>query len=130
MTEIPLQSLSALVPGPLFRSFGHVLAAAPGLVAAVPLVRVSGQLTSLVDGCPVPWDEVATVLDAEPDSVPVELDSPDFGDLVPRLAVIASGGWRLGTLPELQATLFMHAETGARIAIAEPLTWLAVTSRC
>lgn len=109
-----------------FRSFGHAIAAEPGLVALAPLHALDGSLLGLVDGCPVPWAEACAVIDA-PAELPVALDSPDFSDVVVRLATIAVDGWSMGTIPELRGVVFGH-ESGVRVAISADLAFRATAT--
>lgn len=104
-----------------YRAFDHALAAAPGLVAAVPLVGVSGPLLELVDGCPVPWDEACAVIAAQPESA-VLFDSPDFAPALARLAAFAADGWRMAPLPAYRAVVFGH-ESGLKVALAADLVF-------
>ncbi len=48
----------------VWRAFDHLLAAGAGSLLLVPVGLAEGDLTTVVDGCPVPWPEVWAVLDA------------------------------------------------------------------
>lgn len=48
----------------VYRAFNHLIAAKHGQLLAVPLHLVLGRFTNMVDGCPVPWEEVAGLIDA------------------------------------------------------------------
>lgn len=50
--------------GQVYRSYGHAIAARHGEILLVPLHLVQGRFNHLVDGCPVPWEEVVAVLEA------------------------------------------------------------------
>lgn len=108
----------------VYRAFGHAIAAESGLVMLAPLAAVDGPLHGLVDGCPVPWDEVWETLEAEPAN-PVLLDSPDFAAPVGRLAQLATNGWQLATLPALHSVVFCH-DSGLRVAMTADLAFREV----
>ncbi|WP_152966472.1 hypothetical protein [Gulbenkiania mobilis] len=105
----------------VYRAFGHAIAADSGLVMLAPLASVDGPLIGMVDGCPVPWDEVWQTLEAEP-AHPVRLNSPDFAGAVSRLEQLATEGWQLATLPSLRSVVFVH-ESGMRVAMAADLAF-------
>ena len=49
--------------GQVYRAFHHLLAARMGSLLLVPLHLVLGRCDAVIDGCPVPWEEVHAVLD-------------------------------------------------------------------
>lgn len=49
--------------GRVYRAFHHLIAARMGALLLVPLHLVQGRCAEVVDGCPVPWEEVCAVLD-------------------------------------------------------------------
>src|SRR5690606_28254872 len=55
--------------GEVYRAYAHAIAADQGMVLLVPIELVNGDLTGLIDGCPVPWEEVTTLIEA-PDNAP------------------------------------------------------------
>lgn len=103
----------------VYRAFGHAIAAESGLVMLAPLVCVEGALTGMVDGCPVPWDEVWQTLEAGP-AKPVKLQA--FSRQAGRLAQLAHEGWHLAPLPALKSVVFIH-ESGVRVAMTADLAY-------
>lgn len=104
-------------PGaPLYRSFGFVLAVQSGSVLLAPVGRVEGDLRQLRDGCPVPWEEVAAVIDMPPNGR--LLQGAEMVATAPRLAhVFSPYGWsrdflRIGPGP-IGAVRLIH-ENGLR----------------
>lgn len=68
--RIPLVSLLPFShDGCAYRAFDHLILARPGALLLVPVWLATGNLKSVVDGCPVPWAEVFDVLDAPAESV-------------------------------------------------------------
>lgn len=116
MTPFQTLPLNSLAPfsedGRVFRSFGRLILARQGSVLLVPVALVQGDLTRVIDGCPVPWEEVADVLDAPP------LPKAGIPDLVPALQGVFPSGWRgerfaLG--PDgLIGSRFVHEVSGVR----------------
>lgn len=49
--------------GQVYRAFNHLIAARMGTLLLVPQLLVVGRLIDVVDGCPVPWEEVHAVLE-------------------------------------------------------------------
>ena len=49
--------------GQLYRAFDHLIAARMGTLLLVPLHLVVGRCDEVLDGCPVPWEEVFAVLE-------------------------------------------------------------------
>lgn len=89
MTEVPLAAVAAFAAdGRVWRAYGHLIAAGAGTLLAVPLTAVGGDLRGVVDGCPVPWEEVLALLDAPVrDAQPVLPDSTLFGKAPAVLAI-------------------------------------------
>lgn len=80
----------------LYRAFDRVIAAKNGSVLLVPLYLVHGDLSALVDGCPVPWDEVDDVLRMEWGAThDFDFDSEPYSERVMGLAGLARDGWSL-----------------------------------
>lgn len=83
---------------PLYRAFGHVLAAGEGWLLAVPLPQVQGSLGGLIDGCPVPYHEVLAVLEYAGQVMPTRPQSSAFGRQVNRLEGLAADDWRFAPM--------------------------------
>lgn len=49
--------------GQVYRAFGHLIVINIGKLILVPMQLVGGRLDQVVDGCPVPWEEVFAVLE-------------------------------------------------------------------
>jgi len=49
--------------GEVYRAFHHLVAARVGTLLMVPLHLVVGRCDGVVDGCPVPWEEVYAVME-------------------------------------------------------------------
>jgi len=49
--------------GNIYRAFGHLVASRMGTLLLVPFHLVIGRCDDVVDGCPVPWEEVFAVLE-------------------------------------------------------------------
>lgn len=83
---------------PLYRAFGHVLAAGDGWLLAVPLTHLRGSLRDLIDGCPVPYYEVLSVIEYTGPAMPIRPQSSAFGWWVNRLATLAEVDWRFAPI--------------------------------
>ena len=100
----PFLHLSAMAPfsgdGNLYRAFGQVIAASHGAVLLAPVQIVKGDLTAVLDGCPVPWEEVDAVLSAElDDAIPFSLDgAAGYGEALRRMAAITPDKWVAGQI--------------------------------
>jgi hypothetical protein len=82
--------------GRLYRAYNHVVAALHGCVLLVPLYLVRGDLSQLVDGCPVPWEEVDDVLRREPGATHVfDFAAEPYGALIRGVADLVPSGWSL-----------------------------------
>lgn len=63
--EVHVSTLAAFSASrQVFRVYGHLLAVADGALVLVPLALVAGDCRGVLDGCPVPWEEVLAVLEA------------------------------------------------------------------
>lgn len=51
--------------GKLYRAYDHLIAAANGTLLVAPIIVVQGRFHDVVDGCPVPWEEAYSVIEAE-----------------------------------------------------------------
>jgi hypothetical protein len=49
--------------GQVYRAFHSLIVARMGALLLVPLHLVSGRCDQVIDGCPVPWEEVYAVLE-------------------------------------------------------------------
>jgi len=49
--------------GLIYRAFNHLIAARMGTLLMVPMQLIAGRCDDLIDGCPVPWEEVHAVLE-------------------------------------------------------------------
>jgi hypothetical protein len=66
MTEnfFPIDRLQLFATdGQLYRAFDHLIAARMGTLLLVPFHLVVGRCDDVLDGCPVPWEEVFSVLE-------------------------------------------------------------------
>lgn len=60
----PIQRLTLFTThGQIYRAFNHLVAARMGTLLLVPMQLVSGSCETVLDGCPVPWEEVHAVLE-------------------------------------------------------------------
>lgn len=126
---------SALVPfsadGIIYRAFGHLIAARHGTVLLAPIHAVQGRLTEVVDGCPVPWEEVVAIL-----SMPFDLalafdfsDGSGYGPALRQLAHLAEAGWDMEPLqlrPESSTVWAFRHESGLRYALTGDLIFEGV----
>lgn len=126
----PVLHISALIPfsadGIIYRAFGHLLAARAGSVLLAPIHAVQGRLTEVVDGCPVPWEEVDAVL-AAPFSQALAFGFDDgcgYGAAVRQMARLSVAGWDVEPLrlrPESSAVWAFRHESGLRYAVTADL---------
>lgn len=94
MTEISISAIAAFShDGRVHRAFDHLIAAGAGTLLCVPLAASAGDLRQVVDGCPVPWDEVLTVIDTPLDGY-VFCPQIQVRRAWPMLASFAEAGWR------------------------------------
>lgn len=92
---VDVRTLAAVADdGRVWRAFGHLIVRGGGWVLLLPVRLVCGDLTGVVDRCPVPWPEVWAVIDTPlaPDA-PV-LQPEELARLAPQAAVaLAPYGW-------------------------------------
>lgn len=112
--------------GVIYRAFGHLIAARQGTVLLAPLHAVQGRLTEVVDGCPVPWEEVDAVLAAtfeEASEFNLD-DGAGYGAALRQIGRLAESGWEMKVLPFIQSACtvwaFQHS-SGLRYAITGDL---------
>jgi len=80
-----LQQFSA--NGRLYRAYDHLIAATHGTLLVAPLIVVQGRFHDVIDGCPVPWEEVYSVIETEGEPFLMELaHMPTIHTEVKRLA--------------------------------------------
>lgn len=86
--------------GTVWRAFDHLLAAAGDRLLLVPIGLMDGDLTQVVDGCPVPWAEVWAVLDAKNGYRTRELSPAQLAALAPLVAaLLPPEGWVADIVP-------------------------------
>lgn len=114
--RLPLETLASFSQdGRVFRSFDHLILAKHGALLLVPVWAATGDLRRVVDGCPVPWEEVFDVLDAPAMGVsvgdPAVVPSP--------LRALAGDDWQLQLFRlarrEKKTRRFVHS-SGIRFA--------------
>lgn len=107
--------------GILFQDFGHFIVAAPGILAMLPWQSCEGKFPPVVEGCPVHFSEVALVLNTMADKT-LETHQEQFNKKYLRqLWRIDSCSWRYVWLLELKAWVFVHMDSGLRVAFASEL---------
>ena len=85
--------------GRVWRAFDHLLAAGPGRLLLVPVGLADGDMTGVVDGCPVPWPEVWALLDAPP-AAPAPVPERALARMWPDLALqLTPFGWERDVVP-------------------------------
>ena len=98
----PEFSISAIAAfsssGYVHRAFGHLVAARHGSLLVVPLPLVTGDLRQVVDGCPVPWNEVWMLIDLPPRK-PESLAASQMASAWPDLARVVADDWAIDLLP-------------------------------
>jgi hypothetical protein len=106
--------------GRVWRAFDCLLAAGPGTLLLVPVGLAEGDLTRVVDGCPVPWPEVWAVLDAPAEQVR-QLPPEALAKLVPLAAAwLTPFGWERDVVPARESVPTMtrlRAPDGVRLAL-------------
>lgn len=119
--------------GQLYRAFGCALAAGDGVLVAVPIALMAGNLQVLIDGCPVNWAEVCAVLDVDADtpadSIPWSCrrqfgpDHPYSKNLM-RMAALGDA-WRLRLLTFAPGggRCWVFSQGGMRFAITADLVY-------
>lgn len=116
----PISAVAGLSQdGAVYRAYGHLLAYRHGELLLAPVGLVTGDLRRVVDRCPIPWEEVCTVIDA-PACAPTALAPEVFGRAVPALAAWSAVGWQvdylgLGPAPRRLLKRYVH-ESGMRFA--------------
>jgi hypothetical protein len=74
--------------GQVYRAFHSLIVARMGALLLVPMHLVTGRIDTVVDGCPVPWEEVYAVLE-----YPVRPQMGEVrGELFKRLQMLAQVG--------------------------------------
>jgi len=106
--------------GCVWRSFDCLMAVSPCRLLLVPVGLADGDLTAVVDGCPVPWPEAWAVLDA-PLSQPRPLSPERLAEQAPQVAAhLAPFGWvrdevpAAGTVPTMTR---LTSPDGVRLAL-------------
>lgn len=103
MIEFSVSAMAAFsATRQVHRSFGHLIAAGHGSLLVVPVAFAAGDLRTVVDGCPVPWVEVWTLIDSQPSS-PVAVPADLVAYQYPELASVVAEGWRMDFVPLGQA---------------------------
>lgn len=98
---IHIRTIASFAPATalVWRSFDHLIVPGPGTLLLVPVVEVDGDMTGVIDGCPVPWAEAWAVIDTPP-AQPVALSPERLGRLAPALASrMAPHGWMHDVVP-------------------------------
>ena len=72
--------------GQLYRAFGYLVASKTGTLLLVPFHLVIGRCDEVLDGCPVPWEDVFAVLEYQ-----------HAGEINP-----APANWRIGVVNMLK----------------------------
>lgn len=96
MDGITIEAIHRLTDNaPLHRAFNHLIAAGPGWLLAVPLKLLRGQIKGVVDGCPVPHDELLALIDsAQPRQRVMHSPMSDvFSERVNRLMGLCPSDW-------------------------------------
>lgn len=112
--------------GAVYRCFGHAFAARYGALLAVPLHLLDGDLRSLVDGCPVNYDEALTVATTPLEmNLPIDLSQPLHAAIV-RDAAGLDTGWRVQ--PALlacggDAIWILISASGLRLGVSPDLVY-------
>lgn len=127
--SIPISVLSSFsADDRVYRSFNRLIAASPGTVLMVPMRLVHGSLAEVVDGCPVPWEELHDILESEAGAVHVfDFGTESYSRRVLRLAEFAWSGWSLDFIninrnPNASAWRFTH-DSGICFACAADLVY-------
>jgi hypothetical protein len=48
----------------IYRAYDHLIAATHGSLVVAPLIVMQGRFYDVVDGCPVPWEEVYALIES------------------------------------------------------------------
>ena len=120
--RVPVSSmLKYSSDGNIYRSFDNIIVVMSGLVIAIPITLITGNLKSVQPYCPVPWEEMWAILDTE--STKVGRFSEDLFAKIHEIfkhLVIADDVFNIAELPEYKATVFMH-DSGIRVGISNDL---------
>lgn len=114
--RLPLETLAGFSQdGRVFRSFDHLILPKNGELLLVPVWAATGDFRRVIDGCPVPWEEVFDVLDAP--AMGVSVGDPE---IVPSpLRALAGDDWQLQLFRlarrEKKTRRFVHS-SGIRFA--------------
>lgn len=114
--RLPLETLAGFSHDRrVFRSFDHLILPGVGSLLLVPIWAAEGDLRRVVDGCPVPWEEVCDVLDSPALGVSVG----DPGVVPAPLRALAGDDWQLQLFclarREKKTRRFVHS-SGIRFA--------------
>lgn len=71
--------------GKVYRAFNHLIAARMGTLLMVPMQLIAGRCDDVIDGCPVPWEEVHAVLEYPVSSPRPKRNWPWYQDHVQQL---------------------------------------------
>lgn len=107
--------------GDIYRCFDHIVAAQSGLIVAVPVKIITGNLKGVKPYCPVSWEEMWAILDTEP-TVQARFDNDLFSH-VPQVMTdigFTEDIFQSAQLPEYQATVLIH-KSGIRVGISNDL---------
>lgn len=62
--RVPLDVLGRFsADGQVYRAFGHSIAAGRDVIVFAPLAVCDGDLTTVIDRCPIPWQEACAIID-------------------------------------------------------------------
>lgn len=98
LPQIPIPTIATFSRVNLvFRAFDHLIAPGIGEVLFVPVSLAEGDLCSVRDGCPMPWEEAWASLDT-----PVDAALPVHSETLqadwPKLAALFSFGWKIDSI--------------------------------
>lgn len=90
MTSIHIENLRQLSADQMvYRAFNHLIVAREGQLLVAPLTLVAGRFSKMLDGCPVPWEEVVGLIDAPlgdffalPEQAEIQNHTADFYELI------------------------------------------------
>lgn len=109
----------------LYRAYDRLIAATHGTVLIVPQIMVKGRFHDVVDGCPVPWEEVYSIIEMPVKPFVMDLASmPAVHDQLYRLGCLGldRSQWEfdlIGIHDDSRRNIirFIHA-SGVRYAVA------------
>lgn len=91
--RVSLETLAKFsADGQVYRAHAHAIAAGPGWLVLVPIELVDGDLTTVIDQCPAPWQEVMALLD-EPAAKPGMFSSDVWAESGGFAVALASSNW-------------------------------------